>query len=373
MEERAIVVGVKTKDMSSFDFQFMLEEIINLSKAAGAKILAEVVQQRTSPAPNYFIGKGKVVELLDLIYKNRANMCIFLNELTPAQTRNLEDALRVKVVDRVQIILDIFAQRARSKEGKLRVELAQLSYLLPRLVGKGKELSRLGGGIGTRGPGEKKLEIDRRKIKNRISKIKKELRKIEKRRDLERKARKRKKIPVVSLVGYTNAGKTTLLNRLTKSFGLVKDQPFTTLDPMVRRAYLGKDNEFVLISDTVGFVKNLPKTLLDAFKATMEEVLEADLILHVVDISSFEMEDEVEAVDRILCELGVDMKKVIRVFNKIDRLNRYENFHLMKKGDDRIFISALFGDGVDELKGLIRKRIHEQREFFTFGSFTSAM
>jgi len=287
-----------------------------------------------------------------LVIEERADLVIFNNDLTPVQLRNLEKEIPTKIIDRTMLILDIFAQHARTKEGKIQVELAQLEYLLPRLVGRGEALSRLGGGIGTRGPGETKLEIDRRKIRRRIYALKRELEDIKKEREIQRK--KRLNLPQVALVGYTNAGKSTLFNLLTGANVLVEDLLFATLDPTVRKINF-RNNWEVLISDTVGFIRNLPEELLTAFRATLEEIYYVDLILHVIDVSDKNFRKQIEVVESVLEEMGVEEKPIIRVYNKIDLLTKEEIRYLRQELDYRpsVFISAKERIGIERLKDLI--------------------
>jgi len=297
-----------------------MEELVRLCETAGAQVVAEVIQSRRAPDPAYYIGKGKAQELAGLVEEKEANLVVVDEELSPSQTRNLEEVLDIRVIDRTALILDIFARRARTREGKLQVELAQLNYLLPRLTGRGKVLSRLAGGIGTRGPGETKLEVDRRVIRKRITDLKKEIESIKKQRALQRRARQKVPYPVVALVGYTNAGKSTLLNALTDSYVFTEDKLFATLDPTTRKIVL-PGNQTILLTDTVGFIQKLPPHLVAAFRATLEEVQEADLLLHVVDFSHPDMERQMTAVHEVLEDLEVSEKPIIFVFNKIDLIN----------------------------------------------------
>lgn len=297
-----------------------MEELVRLCETAGAQVVAEVIQRRRAPDSAYYIGKGKAQELAGLVEEKEANLVVVDEELSPSQTRNLEEVLDIRVIDRTALILDIFARRARTREGKLQVELAQLNYLLPRLTGRGKVLSRLAGGIGTRGPGETKLEVDRRVIRKRITDLKKEIESIKKQRALQRRARQKVPYPVVALVGYTNAGKSTLLNALTDSYVFTEDKLFATLDPTTRKIVL-PGNQTILLTDTVGFIQKLPPHLVAAFRATLEEVQEADLLLHVVDFSHPDMEGQMTAVHEVLEDLGVSEKPIVFVFNKIDLIN----------------------------------------------------
>jgi len=321
-------------------------------------VVGRVVQEAETPSPAYYIGRGKAEELSFLCYEWDSNLVIFDNELSPAQLKNLEQVIPVRIIDRTQLILDIFAQRAHTSEGKLQVELAQLTYLLPRLVGKGRELSRLGGGIGTRGPGETQLEVDRRTILRRIHKIKERLKGVEKTRKLHRQRRHSLGLPTVALVGYTNAGKSTLMNRLTTAEVLVDDKLFATLDPTIRRLRLPA-GDLVLLVDTVGFISRLPHTLIAAFKATLEEVQEADLLLHVIDSSHPEMRRQIQDVFRVLQELDAAQKPIISVYNKIDRLpdGQYFEATLSQKGPV-VAISALKGQGLEQLIQTIQDELY---------------
>lgn len=303
----------------SWQFEYSLEELSRLAETAGAEVQGQVVQRRKSPHPAYYVGRGKAQELARLVQETGVDLVIFYDELSPSQARNLEKVLEVKVLDRTALILDIFAQRARTREGKLQVELAQLDYLLPRLTGYGGVLSRLGGGIGTRGPGETKLEVDRRVIRQRIRELNQEIRDLKKHRAIQRKTRQKVPYPVASLVGYTNAGKSTLLNSLTDSRVFTQDKLFATLDPTTRKVLL-PDRQLLLITDTVGFIQDLPPNLGAAFRATLEEVQEADIILHVVDVSHGHREEQLQAVQKILEDLEVTGKPTLFVFNKVDLL-----------------------------------------------------
>ena len=293
--ERAILVGI----ISTVKDEESMEELKELTLTAGVEVIGVVTQKRDTIHKAHYIGKGKLEELKFFVENQEADLIIVNDELTGTQIKNMEDFLNVKVIDRTNLILDIFAKRARSKEGMLQVELAQLKYRLPRLVGMGGQLSRLGGGIGTRGPGETKLEADRRHIQNRIKAIEKKLEEIKRHRDLQRSRRKKNQVPVVAIVGYTNAGKSTLLNALTKAEVYVEDKLFATLDPTARRLILPSGREVILI-DTVGFIRKLPHDLVEAFKSTLEEVKYADLLLHVIDVTSPDMEEKIKVVERVL-------------------------------------------------------------------------
>ncbi len=317
-QERAILVSVAQGDRESA--QMSMAELIELAAASGIEAADTVIQMRRQKNPKYFIGRGKLSEIVLRALQCGVDLLIFDQELNPSQVRAITDTTELRVVDRTQLILDIFAQRAQSREGKIQVEMAQLKYLLPRLGVKDDALSRLTGGIGARGPGETTLEINRRRIKDRIAQLEDSLKNLGKRRTLRRTRRTRKEIPVISIVGYTNAGKSTLLNALTHSSVLAQDKLFATLDPVSRRLRFPKDFE-VIITDTVGFIKNLPKDLIDAFAATLEELQEADLLLHIVDIGNPRFEDQIEAVQNTLSQLELDKKPTLMVFNKIDTVD----------------------------------------------------
>ncbi len=359
-EDRAILVGLEIEE----DISYYMQELCGLAEAAGIEVAGEMVQVRKQPNKSYFIGKGKVEELALMCKNLEADLVVFNDELSGIQLRNLEDKLGVRVIDRTTLILDIFATRAVSKEGKLQVELAQLQYRLPRLTGLGKSLSRLGAGIGTRGPGEKKLESDRRHIRRRIDDIKKEIETIRKNRRTQRARREKTDIPVVALVGYTNSGKSAIMNRLLKnSFNedkLVaeKDMLFATLDTFQRNIKLDNKHEFILI-DTVGFVSNLPHTLIDAFKATLEEVYYADLLLHVVDVSYEDYEFHIEVTNEVINQIWPGYKDKILVYNKIDLLESPDRTSM--EGQNSVCISAKTGENIDVLLKVIEKRLFSER------------
>ncbi len=364
--EKAILVHLATNKKEQAEAEESIKELRGLARTAGSEIIKEVYQFRPDISPKFFIGEGKVEEILRLKQETQADIVIFDHNLSPIQQKNLEDAIQGKIIDRTQLILDIFAQRAQSKEGKLQVELAQLSYLLPRLLGRGKALSRLGGGIGTRrGPGEQKLEEDRRRIQDRISRINKEILRVQKRRAHQRKSRQKGPIPVVSLVGYTKAGKSTLFNALSKERVFISPQLFATLDPVLRRAYL-PDGLYFFLSDTVGFINKLPIELIEAFKATLEEIKESDCILHVIDTSSLHCDIQIEAVENILTDLGVKDITVIKVFNKIDLFpNKAE---LLTKNtespNNSVYVSAKNGDGIDGLHKKLRNNLFQNMNLY---------
>lgn len=320
ISERAILIGMEWgRNDSLWTVDDSLEELKQLADTAGATVIKKFIQKRPKPDPAFFIGRGKVQELALYAQQENIDLCIFDDELSPAQQRNIESVMGIRILDRTALILDIFAQRARTNEGKLQVELAQLQYTLPRIMGKGLMLSRLGGGIGTRGPGETKLEVDRRRIRDRIAFIKDQIEKVKAVRSLHRSKRKKNNVFEVSLVGYTNAGKSTLLNKLTNSDIYAKDQLFATLDPTTRQLTLPNKQE-IIITDTVGFIQRLPHQLIAAFRSTLEVVTEADLLVHVIDVSHELYKEQAAAVHEVLKEIGAETKPVITVYNKIDKL-----------------------------------------------------
>lgn len=350
--EKALLVTVEFFDRDYKDswklddINFELRELV---RSSGSVVLDLVECFKDRPTAGYYIGTGKAEEIGEIAKDKGAGVIIFGNDLSPTQQQNLEDSIGVKVIDRTQLILDIFARRARSTEGKVQVELAQLHYLLPRLKGKGIMLSRLGGGIGTRGPGEQKLEMDRRKIRERMSKLKDDLEKIHIRREGLRRKRHESELLSVALIGYTNAGKSTLLNTLTESDVTAQDRLFSTLDPTARRFTL-PTNQKVVFVDTVGFLHNLPHHLIEAFKATLEEVIEADILVHVLDASSPMVKELNDAVYEVLEELGVSGKPVVTALNKIDKIEDKTVIERMKKDfENAIPLSALHNENVDEL------------------------
>jgi GTP-binding protein HflX len=354
--ERAALVGLLNGTHRRFDPEHSLDELAGLTAAAGATVVLRMLQDRPKPDPATFLGSGKVETLAAACEETSADVVIFDNELTPAQLRNLEKSLDRKVLDRTQLILDIFARRARTREGKLQVELAQLKYLMPRLVGAHSALSRLGGGIGTRGPGETKLETDRRRLRHRLSVISKDIDAVRRRRAQLRERRHRAAVPTVALVGYTNAGKTTLFNRLTGNDAVASDALFVTLDPLVRKVRL-PDRRELLVSDTVGFIDRLPHSLVAAFRATLEEVAAADLLLHVIDASDPERDRHIEAVRTVLTEVDAQHVPVIDVFNKCDRLPAGECARLESVNRGALFVSALTGEGRDEVIAAMELRL----------------
>ncbi|AQS58673.1 GTPase HflX [Desulforamulus ferrireducens] len=356
-EELAVLVGVRLPGDDEWQVEESLKELNSLADTAGARVVGEFMQNRQRPDVATFIGKGKVEELAEYCQQVGANLVISDRELSPAQSRNLEEKLGVKVIDRTQLILDIFAGRAQTKEGRLQVELAQLKYMLPRLIGQGLKLSRLGGGIGTRGPGETKLETDRRRIRKRISDLERELREVQRHRALLRKDRKDEPFPLVSLVGYTNAGKSTLLKALTGAEVLIENKLFATLDPTTRRVLL-PNNDTVLLTDTVGFIQNLPHHLVAAFRATLEEVVEADLLLHVVDASHLNHERHINAVQEVLKQLGAQDKPMIIVFNKIDEVMDLQS--ISHTDMPAVNISALSGEGIEELLQMVASMLKQR-------------
>ena len=367
IQEKALLVGLNlttiVKKNDDIDTNESMEELKELPKAAGAEVVGSLIQNKHSVDAAYYIGKGKVEEIRAYSDSLDATLVIFNDELSGAQIRNIENVVGRKVIDRTTLILDIFAQRALSKEGKLQVELAQLKYRLPRLYGMGGEMSRTGAGIGTRGPGEQKLEIDKRHILNKAADIRRELKEVKKNRETQRVKRLKSNIPIVALVGYTNAGKSTLLNELIKTHKdyeqekevFVKDMLFATLDVTLRKALLPNKKEFLVV-DTVGFVSKLPHDLVEAFKATLEEVQYADLILHVIDATNTSYELQKSTTEGVLKELGVNDKKHILVYNKVDKL---ELDIYPKSQEDIVYISAKQGINMDKLLNMIEIALME--------------
>jgi GTP-binding protein HflX len=371
--ERAALVGLAHRRSKKLDAERSLDELAGLAEAAGATVVLKLIQERPTPDPATFVGSGKLDDLASDCARFAADVVIFDHELTPAQLRHIEERVDRKVIDRTQLILDIFARRARTREGKWQVELAQLKYLLPRLAGSGSALSRLGGGIGTRGPGETKLETDRRRIRQRIHAITQEIDSIRRRRTHSRVRRQKASVPLVALVGYTNAGKTTLFNVLTKESAEASDALFVTLDPLVRQIRLA-DNRQLLLSDTVGFIDRLPHTLVAAFRATLEQIAEADLVLHVIDAASAEWDRHVEAVRRVLDEVGAANVATLDVFNKCDLVAPAEAERLQRLHPEALCISALEGRGRGALVDAIAQRLEldTQRVLLEFDSQSAA-
>ena len=356
-EERVILVAVSTDDID--DTVNSVQELAELVSTAGAETVGTVIQNRENIHPGTYVGKGKIEEIREMAWERGATGIVCDDELSPAQLRNLEDALQMKVMDRTMIILDIFASRARTREGKIQVELAQLRYRAVRLVGLRNSLSRLGGGIGTRGPGEKKLEIDRRLIHDRISVLKEELEDVKRHREVQRKQREGSGTLTLAIVGYTNAGKSTLLNKLTQAGILAEDKLFATLDPTTRALTL-PGGEKVLLTDTVGFIRKLPHHLIDAFKSTLEEAKYSDVILHVVDCANPQMDMQMHVVYETLRQLEVQGKEIVTVFNKIDRMDADVTCR-DPKADFRVKISAKTGEGLDELLETIENILRSRR------------
>lgn len=352
--ETSVLVGLDTGD---YDAEVSIDELEELAKTAGSKVLAKIIQKKEKPDPATYICSGRLKEIRDFCRDNEADLIIFDCELSPSQQRNVENFTDVRVIDRTTLILDIFAARARSKEGRIQVELAQLKYSLPRLGGKGTELSRLGGGIGTRGPGETKLESDRRHIRRRIEALSAELKEIEKRRIRMRSRREKTGIESVAIVGYTNAGKSTLMNTLTNAGVLAQDKLFATLDPTARALTL-PDGRQVMLIDTVGLVRRLPHELVEAFKSTLEEAAAAHVILNVCDASSPECSEHLEVTQKLLKELGCESTPVISVMNKCDLV---ENIYDMPTIGKTVMISALQGKGLDRLLKEIEKALPKTR------------
>lgn len=359
MREKVILVGVSCREGD--DTQDSMTELAELAETAGAEVVGMTVQSRDGIHPGTYVGSGKLQEIRQMIFDLQATGIICDDELSPAQLRNMEEELNCKVMDRTLVILDIFASRASTSEGKIQVELAQLRYRLSRLTGLGKSLSRLGGGIGTRGPGEKKLEMDRRLIKTRLSQLKRELEEVRQHREVTRGQRSRNHTKVAAIVGYTNAGKSTLLNRLTDANVLEEDKLFATLDPTTRNLKLDSGQE-ILLTDTVGFIRKLPHHLIEAFRSTLEEAKYADLIIHVVDASNPQREKQMHIVYETLQNLGVAGKKIVTLFNKQDKLEQEE---IIKdfKADYTLKTSAAAGYGLDRLKAVLEEILREDKQF----------
>jgi GTP-binding protein HflX len=347
--ERALLIGLEKQGVSKWDLHDSLEELRELANSAGAEVVDTVTQKLQKPTAPYYIGRGKAESIKESCRDQRVTSVIFDDELSPAQGRNLENLIARKVLDRTQLILDIFAQRARSREGRLQIELAQLQYLLPRLTRMWHHLSRQTGGIGTRGPGETQLEVDRRRVQERIARLERELEAVRKTRAIQRESRKRHQWPVAAVVGYTNAGKSTLLNLLTGADVVTENKLFATLDPTTRSLVL-PNKQRVLLTDTVGFLRKLPHTLIESFKATLEEVSEADLLIHIVDLSHPRVDEQMEAVDGVIKELDAYGKQTLIVFNKIDNLpNRELAESYTNRFPGSVAISARTGEGVNKL------------------------
>ena len=346
--ERVALIGLAPDKAHKHEAEQSLDELGGLVRAAGGRPSLRMIQERPRPDPATFLGRGKLQELVAACDEQRIDLAVFDHELTPTQLRHLEEALRLRVIDRTQLILDIFAKRARTREGQSQVELAQLQYLLPRLTGHGTELSRLGGGIGTRGPGETKLETDRRRIRRRIATIAASIKDVRERRARLRERRQKSDVPTVALVGYTNAGKTTLFNLLTGEGAEASDALFVTLDPLLRKVKL-PDRRELLVSDTVGFLDRLPHTLVAAFRGTLEEVRDADALLHVIDASAEDLDRRVAAVRTVLKDVGAEEVPCVEVYNKADKLGAEERRRLAAASPDAVVISALRGQGRAEL------------------------
>ncbi|HEY4716764.1 MAG TPA: GTPase HflX [bacterium] len=365
LKEKAILVGVYCSKLSRYNLDESLSELKMLADTAGAEIVDMVTQKMRAPDSRYLIGKGKVAEMVEKVAEKDADIVIFDEELSPSQQRNLEESLNVRIVDRTALILDIFASRAKSREGKLQVELAQLNYLLPRLTGHGVLMSRLGGGIGTRGPGETKLEIDRRRIRERISTLKREISSLRQTRHLHRERRHFIGVSVISIVGYTNSGKSTLFNRLTRSNVLSENKLFATLDPTVRMLRF-KNGERVFLVDTVGFIKKLPHQLIEAFRSTFEEVTKSDGLIHLIDASHPNFEEQIEIVNKTLSGMLSGQLPVLHVFNKIDIVENREHLERVISGyPGCISISALTGEGIEKFLDLVNITFRGKKDGFS--------
>lgn len=359
--EKTILVGLEHNGVSRWDLQDSLEELRELAATAGAKVVDTVTQKLEHPTAPYYIGKGKAEEVAARCTEYGAGSIIFDDELSPAQGRNLEEVTSKKILDRTQLILDIFARRARSREGRLQIELAQLQYLLPRLTRMWTHLSRQTGGIGTRGPGETQLEVDRRRVQERIARLQKDLEEVRKHRAIQREGRARHQWPVVAIVGYTNAGKSSLLNRLTNAGVLAEDKLFATLDPTTRQFVLPNKLK-VLFTDTVGFIRKLPHTVIESFKATLEELRSADLLVHVVDLSHPQWGDHIAATDAVIRELEADGKHTLVVFNKIDRLENAEAVQAaMARHPNSVAVSVKTGENLKEFVDELQNQLSAWR------------
>ena len=359
--EKTVLVGLEHNGVSRWDLQDSLEELRELAATAGAKVVDTVTQKLDHPTAPYYIGKGKAEEVAALCTETGAGSIIFDDELSPAQGRNLEEVTSKKILDRTQLILDIFARRARSREGRLQIELAQLQYLLPRLTRMWTHLSRQTGGIGTRGPGETQLEVDRRRVQERIARLQKDLEEVRKHRAIQREGRARHQWPVVAIVGYTNAGKSSLLNRLTNAGVIAEDKLFATLDPTTRQFVLPNKLK-VLFTDTVGFIRKLPHTVIESFKATLEELKSADLLVHVVDLSHPQWEDHIASTEAVIRELEAAGKHTLVVFNKIDRLENPEAIHAaMARHPNSVAISVKTGENLQEFVDELQNQLSAWR------------
>jgi GTP-binding protein HflX len=359
--EKTVLVGLEHNGVSRWDLQDSLEELRELAATAGAKVVDTVTQKLDHPTAPYYIGKGKAEEVAARCAETGAGSIIFDDELSPAQGRNLEQVTSKKILDRTQLILDIFARRARSREGRLQIELAQLQYLLPRLTRMWTHLSRQTGGIGTRGPGETQLEVDRRRVQERIARLQKDLEEVRKHRMIQREGRARHQWPVVAIVGYTNAGKSSLLNRLTNAGVLAEDKLFATLDPTTRQFVLPNKLK-VLFTDTVGFIRKLPHTVIESFKATLEELKSADLLVHVVDVSHPQWEEQIAATDAVIRELDADGKHTLIVFNKIDNVANPEAVEsAMARHPNSVAISVKTGENLQEFVDELQNQLSAWR------------
>ncbi|MEA3187315.1 MAG: GTPase [Chthoniobacter sp.] len=347
--ERALLVGLERDGANKWELRDSLEELAELAHSAGAEVVGTMTQRLDQPTAPFYIGKGKAEQIADRCRAENITSVIFDDELSPAQGRNLEELTSRKILDRTQLILDIFAQRARSREGRLQIELAQLQYLLPRLTRMWNHLSRQSGGIGTRGPGETQLEVDRRRVQERIARLERDLTEVRKHRLIQREGRRRHHWPVAALVGYTNAGKSTLLNRLTGAGVVAEDKLFATLDPTTRQLVL-PNKQKVLLTDTVGFIRKLPHTVIESFKATLEEVHEADLLIHVVDLSHPQFQEQIEAVNSVIQELDAHGKQTLTLFNKVDALENRELVPAQVRAwPNSVIISAAHGEGMEAM------------------------
>jgi GTP-binding protein HflX len=359
--QRALLVGLA---LNGRNIKHSLKELELLADTAGAETVGSITQNKDSIDRAYYVGSGKVKEIKEFVEENEIDIVIFNNSLSSIQLKNLNDELNVNVIDRSMLILDIFAKRATTTEGKLQIELAQQKYALPRLLGQGLVLSRQGGGIGTRGPGETKLEVDRRTIKRKIFELEQEIKKLKEQRDIRRNKRQSENIKTVAIVGYTNSGKSTLMNLLTKTGTLAEDKLFATLDPITRKIWIDVGKEY-LITDTVGFISDLPHEFIDAFKSTLEEAKYADLLLHVVDLSSSEVNKNIEVVKEVLASLGVKNKPSVMVYNKIDLVEKFEKEvneinELWQNTDAHVCISAKNGTGAEELKSILAEMLFKE-------------